>query len=257
MEHGNLTIGCEANGKPEPLITWRRADAQEIMGKWSLSGGNLTFIGVTSDNQGTYICETRNGANTATAEKTLIVVMLIRMPPALVTAAKKAWVRLDCQVNVIAKITWRRKGGELPRNALIHSNGTLVLGDVTTLQSGYYECAANFLNNTLRTQTQILIGNLFCSHIKVAQPGAPSGNYTVDPDGEGDEDLFVVYCDMEDKNAVGVTVISHDSERRGYVSGCKKEGCFSRNVIYTGVTPSQLANLAKVTSHWPTIPYYM
>ena len=97
-------------------------------------------------------------------------------------------------------------------------------------------------------QTQVLIGNLSCSHIKAAHPEAPSGNYTIDPDGESGEDLFVVYCDMEDKNAVGVTVISHDSEQRGHVTGCQPKGCFSRDVTYKGSTPSQLVSLARVTS---------
>ena len=54
---------------------------------------------------------------------------------------------------------------------------------------------------------------------------------------------------MEDKNAVGVTVISHDSELRGHVNGCRKEGCFSRNVTYARSTPSQLVSLSRVTSH--------
>ena len=218
------------------------------MGKWGLSGGNLTFVGVTADSQGTYICKARNGANTATAETTLIVVMFNVMPPVLMTASEKAWLRLDCQLNVISNITWRRKGGELPRNCFIHSNGTLILRDVTTLQSRCYECTTNYFNNTLRTQTQVLIGNLSCSHIKAAHPEAPSGNYTIDPDGESGEDLFVVYCDMVDKNAVGVTVISHDSEQRGHVTGCQPRGCFSQDVTYKGSTPSQLVSLARVTS---------
>ena len=32
---------------------------------------------------------------------------------------------------------------------------------------------------------------------------------------------FTVYCDMSDKNGVGVTVISHDSEGRTHVKGCE------------------------------------
>ena len=151
VEHGNVTLRYEANGKPEPLITWRRADGQEIMGKWSLSGRNITLIKVISDNQGTYICEARNGAKIATAETTLIVIMFSVMPPILTTSAEKAWVRLDCQSNVISYITWRRKSEELPGNCLAYSNGTLVLRDVTTLHSGYYECTANFVNKTLNS----------------------------------------------------------------------------------------------------------
>ena len=43
-------------------------------------------------------------------------------------------------------------------------------------------------------------------------PAAESGNYDIDPDREGGLAPFTVYCDMTEKNGVGVTVISHDSE---------------------------------------------
>ncbi|PFX33053.1 hypothetical protein AWC38_SpisGene2057 [Stylophora pistillata] len=42
----------------------------------------------------------------------------------------------------------------------------------------------------------------------------PSGSYVIDPDGEGGEKPFEAYCDMTNKNGVGVTVVSHDSENR-------------------------------------------
>ena len=35
-----------------------------------------------------------------------------------------------------------------------------------------------------------------------------SGNYVIDPDGAGGLAPFTVYCDMSDKNGVGVTVIT-------------------------------------------------
>ena len=43
--------------------------------------------------------------------------------------------------------------------------------------------------------------------------------YVIDPDGEGGLPPFNVTCDMNDKNGVGVTVISHDSENRTLVDG--------------------------------------
>jgi len=54
---------------------------------------------------------------------------------------------------------------------------------------------------------------------------------------------------MNDKNGVGVTVISHDSESRTMVDGCKPPGCYSRDILYTGTSLSQLASLTKVSSH--------
>ena len=57
---------------------------------------------------------------------------------------------------------------------------------------------------------------------------------------------------MTDKNGVGVTVISHDSEARMRVKGYEASGSYFRNVQYiaTGLTGvSQLAFLTDVSTH--------
>ena len=54
---------------------------------------------------------------------------------------------------------------------------------------------------------------------------------------------------MSDKNGVGVTVISHNSESRRQVSGYSSPGSYSRNVYYTGVDFNQLASLTRVSEH--------
>ena len=54
---------------------------------------------------------------------------------------------------------------------------------------------------------------------------------------------------MTDKEGIGVTVISHDSEDRKFVNGCKEPGCYSRDIHYVGANLSQLASLTKVSSH--------
>ena len=57
-----------------------------------------------------------------------------------------------------------------------------------------------------------------------------SGNYKIDPDGAGGLAPFTVYCDMSDKNGVGVTVISHNSESRTHVQGFESAGSYSRDI---------------------------
>ena len=54
---------------------------------------------------------------------------------------------------------------------------------------------------------------------------------------------------MTGKNGVGVTVISHDSERQTLVNKCDGAGCYSRDIHYKGVSVSQLASLTNVSSH--------
>ena len=74
-----------------------------------------------------------------------------------------------------------------------------------------------------------------------------SGNYVIDPDGEGGLAPFSVLCDMNDKSGVGVTVISDDSESRTHVKGYERPGSYSRDIHYTGANLSQLANLTRVS----------
>ena len=56
-----------------------------------------------------------------------------------------------------------------------------------------------------------------------------------------------MYCNMTEKNGVGVTVISHDSENRTKVKGYENPGTYTRDVNYTGARLSQLASLTEVS----------
>ena len=88
-----------------------------------------------------------------------------------------------------------------------------------------------------------------CSHLKELNPGAESGTYLIDPDGRGTLTPFNVTRNMTDKNGVGVTVISHDSETKTLVDGYDSPGSYSRDIHYTGASLSQLASLTKISSH--------
>ena len=71
----------------------------------------------------------------------------------------------------------------------------------------------------------------------------------IDPDGPEGNPPFNVTCDMTDKNGVGVTIISHDSENRTLVKGYENPGSYSRDVHYIGASLSQLAGLTRVSLH--------
>ncbi|XP_068725496.1 contactin-associated protein-like 2 [Montipora capricornis] len=87
-----------------------------------------------------------------------------------------------------------------------------------------------------------------CTALKTLDPTSNSGVYVIDPDGEGGLPPFDVTCDMTDKNGVGVTVISHDSENRTRVKGCDPAGCYKRDIHYSRTTLSQLEMLTRVSS---------
>ena len=92
-------------------------------------------------------------------------------------------------------------------------------------------------------------GNKTCSEIKLCFPKAPNGSYVIDPDGEGSVTPFTVDCDMSDKNKVGVTVVSHDSEDKTRVNGFHLPGSYSRNVTYTEADLLQLGSLTASSAY--------
>ena len=81
-----------------------------------------------------------------------------------------------------------------------------------------------------------------------------SGNYVIDPDGKRGLAPFNVYFDMADKNGVGVTVISHDSEGEGRTRvreglGWGGRSSYSCDIHHNGASFSQLASLTRVSLH--------
>ena len=98
----------------------------------------------------------------------------------------------------------------------------------------------------------LLCSGKTCSDIKSHSSQAVSASYVIDPDGEGGYEPFTVYCDMTDKNEVGVTVVSHDSEARTLVDGYEGKGSYVRPVVYisSGLTSlEQLTGLSNASAH--------
>jgi len=60
---------------------------------------------------------------------------------------------------------------------------------------------------------------------------------------------FTVDWDMTDKNNIGVTVISHDSEDRTMVQEWLPAGCCKRDIHHTGANHLQLGNLTTISAH--------
>ena len=138
--------------------------------------------------------------------------------------------------------------GKLPVNARVLQNDTLIIERIKKTQKGSYTCQATNALATVEAKVKITPIVASCSEIK-KYISSVSGNYVIDPDGEGGLSQFTVFCDMTDKSGVGVTVISHDSESRTHVDGCEIAGCYSRDIHYTGASLSQLASLTRVSSH--------
>ena len=261
-EKQNVTITCTASGQPQPRITWSKSFGSLPKDRAEVFNGTLTIYNVAKTDGGTYLCNTKNiiGSKTVTA---LVVIFFplrfkIRPPQELtpVININVRTLRLSCLAESDLKptITWTKDGKpSLPVDSDVLQNGTLILRNIKKSHEGSYTCRATNALTTIETKVKINVpvATSSCS-VRKKYVSSKSGNYVIDPDGEGGLAPFTVFCDMTDKSGVGVTVISHDSESRTYVHqviGYGSRGSYSRDIHYTGASFSQLASLTRVSLH--------
>ena len=255
-EKQNVTIACTATGQPSPKITWSKSVGSLPGGRIKMQDGTMKIYSVTKKDGGTYICKAKNILGSSIATSQLIVYTPLRFkvrPPQEVTPVVGSTVRLPCVAasELSTTLAWTMDGVRvLPVNARVLQNDTLVIEKIKKTHRGSYTCRASNALATIEAKVKISspIVVTSCSVIK-KYASSVSGNYVIDPDGEGGLAPFKVFCDMTDKSGVGVTVISHDSESRTHVRGCENQGTYSRNIHYKGASLSQLASLTRVSSH--------
>ena len=254
-EKQNVTIACNATGQPSPKITWSKSGGGLPKGRIKVRGGTMKIYSVTKKDGGVYICKAENilGSASDTAQLTAFSPLRFKVrPPQEVTPVIGSTLRLQCvtESELSTTLAWAVDGASvLPVNARVLQNNTLVIKNIKKTQRGSYTCRASNVLVTIEAKVKINSPvATSCSVIKKYVTSA-RGNYVIDPDGEGGLVQFTVFCDMTDKSGVGVAVISHDSESRTHVDGCENQGCYSREIHYTGASLSQLASLTRVSSH--------
>ena len=128
-------------------------------------------------------------------------------------------------------------------------NNTLVISSVKKPHKGSYTCKVTNALSSIQASVQVKSNSPSSCSVIRKYVSSSCGNSVIDPDGAGGLAPFTVYCDMSDKNGVGVTVISHFSESRTLVDGYDGDGDYSRSIHYSGASLSQLASLTDVSFH--------
>ena len=253
-EKQNITIACNATGLPQPRVTWSRAVGNLPKHRTVVTNGVMTIYKLTKKDGGVYICDVKNILGSTSDTVQLIVFSPLKFevsPSQYATPAIGCALSLPCvpKSSLRTTITWKKDGkSPLPIDSNVLPNGTMVLQNIKKSHEGTYTCTATNALATIHAKVKVNVRAVSCSAIKKFVSTA-SGNYVIDPDCAGGQAPFTVYCDMTDKNGVGVTVISHDSETKTPVHGCDPRGCYSRYINYKGKSLAQLASLTRVSSH--------
>ena len=253
-EEQTIAIACSATGQPQPTITWSKSIGN-LPDTAAVINGALKINNVSRKDGGTYICKAENILGTAVTTGLLMIFSRLRLkvrPPAQVTAMIGSPVRLSCvaESSLKAIATWMKDGKpSLPVDSSILQDNTLVISSVKKSHEGTYTCKATNALSSIQASVQVKTKSLSSCSVIRKYVSSSSGNYVVDPDGAGGQAPFTVYCDMSDKNGVGVTVVSHDSESRTLVDGYDGHGDYSRSIHYSEASLSQLASLTNVSLH--------
>ncbi|XP_054724354.1 neurotrimin-like, partial [Uloborus diversus] len=119
-EGSDVSLRCVAKGSPNPEITWRREDSQEItIGKkkvTSIKSPELNITKVGRLQMGAYLCIASNGVQPAVSKRIVLSVNfapMIWIPNQLVGAPIGTDVTLDCNLESYPQSVtyWNREGG--------------------------------------------------------------------------------------------------------------------------------------------------
>ena len=220
-----------------------------------MNNGVLKINNVSRKEGGTFVCKAENilGGTEQTIQVVIFSRLRFRIRPLVqLTAEIGHPLHLPCVAESDLKptITWMKDGKpSLPVDSSILQNNTLVISSVKKSHEGSYTCKATNALSSIQASVQVQSSSPSSCSVIRKYVSSSSGNYVIDPDGAGGLAPFTAYCDMSDKNGVGVTVISHDSETRTLVDGYDDHGSYSRSIHYSGASLSQLASLTDVSLH--------
>ncbi|CAJ1067818.1 inactive tyrosine-protein kinase 7 isoform X1 [Xyrichtys novacula] len=146
-----ITIQCSAKGREPPAVRWTKADGGELPPHVEQRNGQLHFTKVTRSDAGNYTCIASNslqGEIRALVALNVAVYIRFKVEPENTTVYQGHTAVLHCQASGDPEphIHWMVKDRALDasRNPRIQkmANGSLLIRDVTSEDTGRYTCVA-------------------------------------------------------------------------------------------------------------------
>uniref|UniRef100_A0A8C3XSF2 Immunoglobulin superfamily member 10 n=1 Tax=Chelydra serpentina TaxID=8475 RepID=A0A8C3XSF2_CHESE len=145
----SLSFHCLSDGSPKPNIIWTVPsgyvlDRPQITGKYILlENGTLVIREATIHDRGNYLCKAQNNVGESSITVSVMTVAypprITNRPPQSIRTMAGAAVQLKCMALGIPKpeITWELE--------LLHPQGTLIIQNPKSSDSGMYKCIAEQL----------------------------------------------------------------------------------------------------------------
>ncbi|XP_065267316.1 immunoglobulin superfamily member 10 [Emys orbicularis] len=159
----SLSLHCLSDGSPKPNIIWTVPsgyvlDRPQITGKYILlENGTLVIREATIHDRGNYLCKAQNNAGESSITVPVMTVAypprITNRPPQSIRTMAGAAVQLNCMALGIPKpeITWElpdhsvlspASKGRPSGSELLHPQGTLIIQNPKSSDSGMYKCTA-------------------------------------------------------------------------------------------------------------------
>ncbi|XP_063162631.1 immunoglobulin superfamily member 10 [Candoia aspera] len=159
----SLSLHCLAAGSPKPNIIWTLPsgfflDRPQMNGKYTLlENGTLLIRETTIHDRGSYVCKAQNSIGDSTVVVFVMIVghspRITNRPPRNIHTVAGLAIQLHCMAFGIPdpEITWELPDhslfftgikGQLSGSELLHPQGTLVIHNPNSSDSGIYKCVA-------------------------------------------------------------------------------------------------------------------
>uniref|UniRef100_A0A673IBL6 Inactive tyrosine-protein kinase 7-like n=1 Tax=Sinocyclocheilus rhinocerous TaxID=307959 RepID=A0A673IBL6_9TELE len=157
-------VSCVAAGRETPIIHWSRADGADLPSHVSQMNGVLRFSTVTRADRGNYTCVASSSAEgeiRAHVHLTVGVHVEFKLEPEQTTVYQGHTAVFHCQASGDPQpyVQWMLKDKLLSSIRLTPPmpNGSLVISDVTTEDTGVYTCIAGNTCNIRDTAAQLYV----------------------------------------------------------------------------------------------------